>query len=114
MKDENDQNLKIYSHLISSINCVCSMTTSPYSILFYNVNNNLKKIHKLQIYLNSYIHLAKQGSYVEFILFCNEFTIKTTYDLGDIEFKYFLSLKFNKNPKYEKKNFSKSVTLKFP
>jgi len=75
------------NHLISSINDVFSMTTSSYSILFYNVNNNFLKNHKLQIYLNSYIHLAKQRSYVEFYLFCNEFTLKTTYDLGDIEFK---------------------------
>jgi hypothetical protein len=53
------------------------------------------------MYLNSYIHLAKQWSYVEFILFCNGFTLKTTYDPGDIEFKSFLSLKFNKNSKYD-------------
>jgi hypothetical protein len=94
------------NHLISSINCV-------YCIIFYNVINNLKKIHELQIYLNSYIHFAKQWSYVEFTLFCNRFTLKTTYDLGDIEFKWFLSLKLNKNPKYEKISFSKFVTLRY-
>jgi hypothetical protein len=75
------------NHLISSINCVCSITIFSSFILFYNVNNNSKKFHKLQIYLNSYIHIAKQWSYVEFTLFCNGFTFKTTYNLGDIEFK---------------------------
>ncbi len=103
----------IVNHLISSINCVCSITIFSSSILFYNVNNNFKKFHKLQIYLNSYIHLAKQSSYVEFTLFCNKFTLKTTYDQGNIELKQFLSLKLNKSPKYEKKNsFSKFVTLR--
>jgi hypothetical protein len=101
------------NHLISSINCVCSITIFSSFIRFYNVNNNSKKFHKLQIYLNSYIHIAKQWSYVEFTLFCNGFTFKTTYNLGDIEFKWFLQAKLNKNPKYEKKNFSKFVTLKY-
>ncbi len=77
---------RLTNHLISLINCVYSITIFSSSILFY-VNNNFKKFHKLQIYLNSYIHLAKQWSYVEFTLFCNKFTIKTTYDPGDIEFK---------------------------
>jgi hypothetical protein len=39
------------------------------------------------MYLNSYIHFAKQWSYVEFTLFCNRFTLKTTYDPGHIAFK---------------------------
>jgi hypothetical protein len=75
------------NHLISSINCVCPTTIFSSFILFYNVNNNSKKFHELQIYLSSYIHLAKQWSYVEFTLFCIEFTFKTTYDPGDIEVK---------------------------
>jgi hypothetical protein len=60
MKEKNDQILKNTNHLISSINCVCSITIFSFSILFYNVNNNFKKFHELQIYLNSHIHLAKQ------------------------------------------------------
>jgi len=95
-----------------SINCVCSITISSFSILVYNVNNNFWKIHKLQIYLNSYISFAKQWSYVKFTLFCNAFTLKTTYAPQDIEFKQFFSLKLNNNPKYEKiYSFSKFVTL---
>ncbi len=89
-------------HEWGELSNVCSITIFSSSILFYNVNNILKKFHKLQIYLNSYIHLAKQWSYVEFTLFCNKFTLKTTYDPRDIELKQFLSLKFNKSPKYEK------------
>jgi hypothetical protein len=46
----------------------------------FNVNNNSKKFHELQIYWNSYKHLARQWSYVEFTLFCNGFTLKATYD----------------------------------
>ncbi len=75
------------NHLISSINCVCSIIIFSSFILFYNVNNNFKRFHKLQMYFNSYIDLAKQWSYVEFILFCDGFTLKTTYDPRDIEFK---------------------------
>jgi len=63
----------------------------------------------LQICLKTYIHLAKQGSYVEFILFCNKFTLKTTYDLRGIKFKWFLLLRLNKNPKYEKKKTFQSL-----
>ncbi len=85
------------SHLISSINCDCSITIFSSFIFFYNVNNNFKKFYELQICLKSYIHLAKQWSYVEFSLFGNKFTIKTTYDLRNIEFKLVLSLKLNKN-----------------
>jgi hypothetical protein len=40
------------------------------------------------------------------------------YDLRDIEFKYFLSLKFNKNPKYDKKKLFKvchiKISIRFP
>jgi len=93
--------------LIPSINCVCSITIFSSSILFYNVNNNFWNFHKLQIYLNSCIPFAKQWSYVEFTLFCNGFTLKTTYVPWDNVFKWFLSLKLNKNPKYEKKKFFK-------
>jgi hypothetical protein len=100
------------NHLISSINCVCSIKTFSSSILFYNVNNNFLKIHKLQIYLNSYIHLAKQWSYVKFTLFCNRFIFKTTYDQGDTELKWFLSLKLNKNPKYDFLFFFKVCHIK--
>jgi hypothetical protein len=100
------------NHLISSINFLCSITIFSFSILFYNVNNNFWKFHKLQIYLNSYIPFAKQWPYVEFTLFCNGFTLKTTYAPWDIEFKWFLSLKFNKNPKYD--FFSpKFVTIRY-
>jgi hypothetical protein len=63
------------------INCVGSMTTFSSFILFYNVNNNSKKFHNLQIYSNSHIHLTKPWSYVEFTLFCNGFTFRTTYEL---------------------------------
>ncbi len=87
MHEKNYQIKKNTNHLISSINCVCSITIFSLSTLFYNVNNNFKKFHKLQMHLNPYIHLAKQWSYVEFILFCNGFTLKTTYDPRDIEFK---------------------------
>jgi hypothetical protein len=98
------------NHLISSTNCVCCITIFSSSILFYNVNNSFWKFHKLQIYLNSYIPIAKQWSYVEFTLFCNGFTLKTTYAPWDIEFKWFLSLKLNKNPKYEKKKVFQSLS----
>jgi hypothetical protein len=101
------------NHLIPSINCVCFITIFSSSILFYNVNNNFWNFHKLQIYLNSYIPFAKQWSYVEFTLFCNRFTLKTTDVPWDNEFKWFLSLKLNKNPKYEKKIISKFVTLRY-
>jgi hypothetical protein len=41
----------------------------------------------IQIHTCILQHLAKQWSYVEFTLFCNGFTFRTTYDLRDIEFK---------------------------
>jgi hypothetical protein len=69
MNDKNYQIFKNTNHLISSTNCVCSIAIFSSSIHFYNVNNNFKRFHKLQMYLNSYIHLAKQWSYVEFIYF---------------------------------------------
>ncbi len=114
MKEKKIKFKKHTNHLISSINSVCSITIFSSFILLYNVNNNFWKFHKLQIYLNSYIPLAKQWSYVEFTLFCNGFTLKTTHVPWDIEFEWFLSLKLNKNPKYEKKkSFSKFVTLRY-
>jgi hypothetical protein len=81
------------NHLISSINCVC-FTTFSYFILFYNVNNNSKKFHELQIYLNSYIHIHSyiqdNGHMLTSLYFVTGSHSKTTYDPGYIEFKWSL------------------------
>jgi hypothetical protein len=64
------------NHLISSINCVCSITIFS-SLSFFTMSIIfLKNSMSDKYYLNSYIPLAKQWSYVEFTLFCNRFTFK--------------------------------------
>jgi hypothetical protein len=96
------------NHFISSINCVCSIKIFSSSILFYMLIIILRNsITYKYIYIHT--HFAKQWSYVEFTLFCNKSTLKTTYDWGDIELKLFSSLKLNKNPKYEKRKKKKKL-----
>jgi len=50
---DHQMSFKIHTNDIILSSCACSTATFSFSILFHNVNNNFKGLHKLQEYFKS-------------------------------------------------------------